>query len=105
MRWLSASGAACSCALLLTACGRAQQQQRPAPEPRLPRAVAQELASRADRVAERLDTHDACGAAAEAAQLQREVILAINAHRVPKRLQEPLQSAANSLMARVGPCV
>ena len=105
MRWLSASVAASSCALLLAGCGEGgAKQQRAAPQPRLPQAVAQELASRADRVEERLGANDRCGALAEASQLQREVIQAINAHRVPRRLQEPLQSAANQLAARVGAC-
>ncbi len=106
MRWRSASVAVSSCALLLAGCGGGEGRQlQPAPQPRLPRALAQQLAARADRVGERLDTNDRCGAVAEASQLQREVIQAINARRVPKRLQEPLQSAANSLVVRVGTCV
>jgi hypothetical protein len=106
MRWLSGSVAASSCALLLAGCGGGDaRQQRAAPQPRLPRALAQQLAARADSVGRRLDTNDRCGAVAEASRLQSEVIQAINAHRVPRRLQEPLQSAANQLVARVGACV
>jgi hypothetical protein len=106
MRWLSASVAASSCALLLAGCGGGDARQQPAgPQPRLPRAVAQQLAARADRVGERLGANDRCGAVAEASRLQSEVIQAINAHRVPRRLQEPLQSAANQLAVRVGACV
>jgi hypothetical protein len=106
MRWLSASVAASSCALLLAGCGGGDaRQHHRAPQPRLPRAVAQDLAARADRVGERLAANDRCGAVAEASRLQSEVIQAINAHRVPRRLQEPLQSAANQLAARIGACV
>jgi hypothetical protein len=66
--------------------------------------LAQQLAAQTGRVGERLAANDRCGAAADANQLQSEVIQAINAQRVPRRLQEPLQSAANSLAARVGAC-
>lgn len=105
MRWPSASLAACSCAALLAGCGGGEGRQQPAPQPKLPRAVAQQLAARADRIAERLGTNDRCGALMEATQLQREVIQAINSRRVPRRLQEPLQSAANGLVVRIGACV
>jgi hypothetical protein len=104
MRWLSASLAASSCALLLAGCGGGERPQQPAPQPKLPRAVAQQLAARASRVAKRLRANDRCGALAEATQLQRDVIQAINAQRVPSRLQEPLQSATNSLVLRIGVC-
>jgi hypothetical protein len=104
MRWRSASLAASSCALLLGGCGGEQHQQS-VPQPKLPRSVARELAARAERVARRLDANDRCGAVAEATKLQRDVIQAINAHRVPSSLQEPLQSATNGLVLRVGACV
>jgi hypothetical protein len=104
MRWPSASLAACSGALLLAGCGGGGQAAPPPRPPKLPHALAQELATRSDRVARRLDAHDRCGALAEAIRLQREVITAINAGRVAPRLQEPLQSAANGLVARVGAC-
>lgn len=103
MRWQSASLTASSCALLLAGCG-GERRQQPAPQPKLPRAVAQQLAARSSRVAERLRANDRCGALAEATQLQRDVIQAINAQRVPSRLQEPLQSATNSLVLRIGVC-
>jgi hypothetical protein len=106
MRWRNALVAASSCALLLAGCGGGEtRQQRPAPRPRLPHAVAQQLAAQADRIGERLAANDRCGAVADASRLQSQVIDAINAHRVPRRLQEPLQSAVNSLAARVGACV
>jgi hypothetical protein len=103
MRWRSASLAASSCALLLAGCG-GERSQQPAPQPKLPRALTQQLAVRADRIAERLEANDRCSAAAEAMQLQRDVIRAINSRRVPRRLQEPLQSAANGLVVRIGAC-
>jgi len=105
MRWPSASLAACSCALLLAGCGGGGERAAPPPRPpRLPQGLAQELASRSDLVARRLDASDRCGALSEATRLQREVIAAINAGRVAPRLQEPLQSAANGLVARIGIC-
>lgn len=104
MRWPSACLAASS-ALLLAGCGGGERAQPRAPQPKLPRAVAQQLAARADRVAERIDASDRCGALAEANQLQSEVIQAINTHRVPSRLQEPLQSSTNALLQRIGRCV
>ena len=104
MRWPSASLAACSGALLLAGCGGGDHAApRPRP-PKLPHALAQELATRSDRVARKLDASDRCAALAEAKRLQREVIAAINAGRVAPRLQEPVQSAANGLVARIGTC-
>ncbi len=105
MRWPSAWLTACSCALILAGCGGGQGREQPAPQPRLAHAVAQKLSARAESVARRLDENDRCSARAEATVLQREVIQAINAHRVPRRLQEPLLSAANGLVVRIGGCV
>jgi hypothetical protein len=105
MRWPSASLTACSCALLLAGCGGNGERAAPPPRPpKLPQALAQELATRSDLVARKLDANDSCGALAEATRLQREVIAAINAGRVAPRLQEPLQSAANGLVTRIGVC-
>ena len=79
-RWLIVSLTACS----LAGCG---QTKRAEPPPRLPAALAQRLAAEADAV----HTGKA------ALRLQREVIAAINAGRVPAAFQEELQSRANAV--------
>ena len=82
-RWLIVSLTACS----LAGCGHAK---RAAPRPHLPRPLAQQLAREADTVNTR----------SEALLLQRRVIAAINARRVPAELQEELQSRANAVAER-----
>jgi hypothetical protein len=67
--------------------------------------LAQQLAAQSGRIAERLAAKDSCGALAEANALRADVTGAINAHRVPSALLEPLSSAANDLVARIGTCV
>src|SRR6266498_3673230 len=98
MRWPSAWLTACSCALILAGCGGGQGREQPAPQPRLAHAVAQKLSARAESVARRLDENDRCSARAEATVLQREVIQAINAHRVPRRLQRSGSTSASTGM-------
>jgi hypothetical protein len=83
-RWLIVSLTACSCAL--AGCGETKH----APPPHLPPALAQRLAREADAV----HTREA------ASRLQRRVIAAINAGRVPAALQEELQSRANAVAAQ-----
>ena len=82
-RWLIVSLTACS----LVGCGHAKHT---APPPRLPPALAHRLAHEADAVHTRK----------AALRLQREVIAAINAGRVPAALQEELQSRANAVAER-----
>ena len=78
-RWLIVSLTAYS----LAGCGHAKH----AAPPQLPRPLAQRLAQEADTVNTR----------SEALRLQRRVIAAINAGRVPAALQEELQSRANGV--------
>src|SRR5215208_5155840 len=104
MRWRSASVTACSCALLLAGCGGGGAN-RPKPEPRPPRIpaeVARRLAAEADLIASA--EPGSCTARAAAARLQAEALEAIQSRRVPPRYQEPLMSAANSLVARLSVC-
>jgi len=84
-RWLIVSLTACS----LAGCGHAKRAAPP-PPPRLPPALAQRLAREADAVHTRT----------AALRLQREVIAAVNAGRVPAALQEELQSRANAVAER-----
>jgi len=48
-----------------------------------------------------LDRNAGCAALAEARALQRHTVAAINAGRVPARLQEPLSATANDLVFRI----
>jgi hypothetical protein len=82
-RWLIVSLTACS----LAGCGEAKQT---APPPRLPAPLAHRLAREADGVHTRK----------AALRLQRDVIAAINAGRVPAALQEDPSSRANAVAER-----
>ena len=104
MRWQSASLAASSCLVLLAGCGGSGQVERTTPPPKLPGAVAHQLAARADRIASRLDAGDTCGALTQATALRSEVTAAINAGRIPQAFLEPLSSSVNGLVGRVGSC-
>jgi hypothetical protein len=91
--------AAATAALILSGCGGGEKGA--APQPKLPVAVASELAARSDRVATALSERDDCGALGEATLLQQETIAAINARRVPAAFQEHLSSAVADLVARI----
>ena len=82
-RWLIVSLTACS----LAGCGQAKHA---APPPHLPPVLAQRLAHEAEAV----HTRNA------ARRLQRHVVAAINAGRVPAALQEELSSRANAVAAQ-----
>jgi hypothetical protein len=88
-------------ALVAAGCGSASQAPPRPKAPRLPRALAQSWAQQADAVATALAAGDGCAAQARAAALQRDVIAAVNAHRVPVRLLEPLSSGLNDLAGRI----
>ena len=87
--------AAIALALPLAACGGSGETSAPAPK--LPRALAADLAERSDRIAETLDAGDVCSAD-QADDLQATAIGAINAGDVPPALQEDLQATANDLV-------
>ena len=72
-----------------------------ASEPTLPAPLAARLAAYADETARLAASGDECGAREQALALQRATVAAINAHRVPGPLQEPLQSSANDLVDRL----
>lgn len=104
MRWQSASVAASSCALLLAGCGggSAKQTASAPRSPRIPAAVARQLAAEADLIASA--PQGSCTARVAAARLQAETIQVIQSHRLPARYQEPLTSAANDLVSRLSQC-
>jgi len=87
-------------AAVLAGCGAHSHRAAP-PQPKLPRALAQQLAARSDDVARKLDARDDCGALTSAQQLQQETIAAINQRRVPPAYQEALSGAANDLVRRI----
>ena len=64
-------------------------------------AVAERLASSADRVADLLADDDVCGAAHAADEIHAAVIQAVNAGEVPPVFQESLGSAAAELVNAV----
>jgi hypothetical protein len=100
MGWRNALLTASS-VLLLVSCGGAHKATPPPPPPRIPADVAAKLAVEADRVAALAP--GSCEARDAAARFRNDVIAAIG--RVPARYQEPLASAANSLVERLATCV
>lgn len=84
--------------VLLAGCGGSRTVT---PEPTLPAPLAARLATYADETARLVAAGDACGARQQALALQHTTVAAINAHRVPGPLQEPLQTSANDLVNRI----
>jgi hypothetical protein len=93
-------GAAALAALCLSGCGGAKHTATPRP-PKLPRALASQLASTSDAVADSLAAGDSCRALTLAHRLQSQTIAAINSGRVPDALLEQLSGSVNALVARV----
>ena len=89
--------------LALAGCGSEPHGRSapPPPPPKLPHALAQSWARQADTVAAALAAGNACAARTAAARLQHEVIAAVNAEQVPRRLLEPLSSGVNELASRI----
>ena len=86
-----------------TACGggNAGSASQPARAPAIPRAIATDLAARADSVAVSLDAQRGCAALDQARQLSTAVDAAIAAGRVPAALQPQLQATATRLVAGI----
>ena len=84
--------------IALAGCGGARTSS---PEPILPAPLAARLAGYADETSRLASTGDACAARVRALVLQHATVAAINAHRVPGPLQEPLQNSANELVNRL----
>ena len=85
-------------------CGSSGNPQRAVAPPRLPRTLAQSWARQASAVGSSLAAGDACTAKTLAARLQSQVIAAVNANRVPRKLLEPLSSGVNDLISQIA-CV
>jgi hypothetical protein len=85
---------------VLAGCGSSGGRPSPAP-PKLPRALAAQLAQRSDNVAAALDAGNPCGALDQASRLQQDTIRAINEGRVPGPLLENLSSTVSDLVGRI----
>lgn len=94
-RWLAAPLAALACAAALAGCGGGEPEpERRAEPPKIPGALADELAQRSDAVAEKLEAGDVCGAALEADALEDRVEALIAAGDIPRRYRQELRSEA-----------
>jgi hypothetical protein len=85
---------------VLAGCG-SQAAAPPQPQPKLPRALAQAWAQEANAIAASLAANNGCDARTRVAALQQEVLTAVNEHRIPRRLLEPLSSGVNDLAAQI----
>jgi hypothetical protein len=81
--------------------GSAGSASQPARGPAIPRAIATDLAARADSVAVSLDAQHGCAALDQARRLGTAVDAAIAAGRVPAALQPQLQATATRLVAGI----
>jgi hypothetical protein len=94
-RQLAAGFAVLACAATLAACGGGNEEpERRAEPPKIPSALADELAQRSDTVAEKLEAGDICGAAREADVLEDRVETLIAAGEIPQRYERELESEA-----------
>jgi hypothetical protein len=81
--------------------GSAGSASQPARGPAIPRAVATDLAARADSVAVILDAKRGCAALDQARRLSTAVNAAIAAGRVPAVLRPQLQATTTRLVAGI----
>jgi outer membrane murein-binding lipoprotein Lpp len=93
-------GAALAAACFLGGCGSGSDE-RAAPPPKLPAAIARSLAAESDAVASALRAGDSCAALQRAEHLQTATIDAINSRRVPTAFQEQLASSVGDLVSRI----
>jgi hypothetical protein len=84
--------------IALTACGGSEAPPR---EPKIPARLANDLAAKADAVAESLEAGDPCRAREQAVALQADVTQAINAGRIPAAFRRELLSAASELAGQI----
>jgi hypothetical protein len=103
VRFVRCGGVVLAAAIAAAGCGGHHPARfTTRPRPKLPQALAVQLAAASADVARKLDAGDACGALAAARSLQRRTIEAINGGSVPRPLQEPLQATVTDLAARIG---
>jgi hypothetical protein len=92
-RPLAAGFAVLACAAALAGCGgdEAEPERRTQP-PKIPSALADELAERSEAVAEKIDAGDVCAAAHDADALEDRAEELIAEGQIPRRYQEQLRS-------------
>jgi hypothetical protein len=91
----------CVTAALMTGCGGHAAHRVLPPKPKLPRALAAQLASLSDTVAQQLDAGDMCGAQKTAQQLQAQAQAASASGQIPTSLWQPLTSATTKLQSQI----
>jgi hypothetical protein len=94
---------AAACLVFAAGCGSSTQGTAPPATPKLPQALAQRLASESDVVASALASGNACAAREAGSRLRADATASIG--HVPVRLQEPLSSGVNALVAALPACV
>jgi hypothetical protein len=94
-RRLGAGLVAVACAATLAGCGGGDGDgEREREPPRIPSAVANELAERSDAVADKIEAGDVCAAAHEADALEDRVEKLIAEGQIPQRYRDELREEA-----------
>jgi hypothetical protein len=94
-RRLAAPLAALACAATLAGCGGGDTDpERRSEPPKIPSALADELANRSEAVATKIEAGDVCGAAHDADALEDRIEALIASGDIPKRYQKELHSEA-----------
>lgn len=88
------------CLLTLAACGGGDDEAAPQ-APAIPQALAEDLASQAEAIADTLEAGDECGAAHQADDLVAAVDVAVAEGRIPSELQDSLTETAVGLQDRI----
>lgn len=99
--WLTACSAAL--AVAVGGCG-GNDSERQVAGPKIEGAVANELASLSDEVAQQLEDGDSCAARKTAARLRDGVTEAINGGKVPDVYLEDLSGVVNEIEAQIPEC-
>lgn len=89
-------------AVATAGCGSSSHRDAAPATPKLPRVLAQRLASESDAVAAAVARGDGCGAKQAAAQLRADANASIG--RIPAAYRESLSSGVNTVVAQVPPC-
>jgi hypothetical protein len=92
--------AALTLAIALAGCGGSSNQTAQS-QPELPRAIADDLASKSDAVGDALDAGDTCKAAELADRLKHAVEAALSGGQVPPAFRAELQRNATDLQNEV----
>jgi hypothetical protein len=91
---------ALACALALAGCGGGAEEPAP-PAAAIDRAAADDLALRADEIADAYAGGDVCGAAQLADELKAEAEQAVASGAVPRARQAELEAVVNDLVNRI----